>query len=94
MTLEELITIIEDRKKKKPEESYVSSLFEKGIDRIVQKVGEEAVEVVIAAKNDNKAQLIEESSDLLFHLLIALTARGVTLNDIYSKLSERHQKKH
>ena len=61
--------IIEDRKKKMPEDSYVASLFDKGKDKIIQKVGEESTEVIIAAKNEGKDRIISEVADLIFHLL-------------------------
>jgi len=89
MTLEELYNTILSRKKKMPEGSYVASLFRDGDDRIVQKVGEEAVEVVIAAKNTSKQRIISEVADLLFHLLILLASKGITLPDILNELEKR-----
>ncbi len=70
--------------------SYVASLFEKGINKIAQKVGEEAVETVIEAKDDNDALFLNESADLLFHLLILLRAKGYGLSDIEAVLKSRH----
>lgn len=93
MTLEELYKIIEDRKHKLPENSYVASLFQKDGDRVIQKVGEEATEVVIAAKNEEKQRLIEESADLLFHLLILLSMKNITLEEILQELDKRKLKK-
>lgn len=90
MTLEELYNTILSRKKKMPEGSYVASLFRDGDDRIVQKVGEEAVEVVIAAKNTSKQRIISEVADLLFHLLILLASKEITLPDILNELGKRH----
>ncbi|WP_394972053.1 bifunctional phosphoribosyl-AMP cyclohydrolase/phosphoribosyl-ATP diphosphatase HisIE [uncultured Croceitalea sp.] len=72
------------------EKSYVASLFEKGINKIAQKVGEEAVETVIEAKDNNDELFLNESADLLFHYLILLQAKGFTLNDIVKVLESRH----
>ena len=71
--------------------SYVASLFKKGINKIAQKVGEEAVEVVIEAKDRNDKLFLNESADLLFHYLMLLQAKGYKLNDVVSILQERHQ---
>ncbi|MDR3169228.1 MAG: phosphoribosyl-ATP diphosphatase [Candidatus Peribacteria bacterium] len=81
--------IISRRDSPDDEKSYVRSLFQKGIDRIAQKVGEEAVETVIEAKNDHKEAFIYEASDLLFHLLVLLVAKGVSLADIIAELKKR-----
>ena len=72
------------------EKSYVASLFEKGINKIAQKVGEEAVEVVIEAKDNDENLFLNESADLLFHYLISLQAKGYKLNDIVNVLKSRH----
>ncbi len=86
--LENIITSrVENADSKK---SYVASLFEKGINKIAQKVGEEAVEVVIEAKDDNDDLFLNESADLLFHYLMLLKAKGFQLNDVVSVLQERH----
>ena len=71
--------------------SYVASLFEKGINKIAQKVGEEAVEVVIEAKDTNDDLFLGESADLLFHYLILLQAKGFKLEDVIQVLKSRHQ---
>lgn len=92
MTLEKLYTIIKERQKTMPEDSYVASLFRKGEDRIIQKVGEEAVEVVIAAKNDDKQRCIEEISDLLFMLTVLLAVKNITYRDILARLERRRKK--
>ncbi|HTN07307.1 bifunctional phosphoribosyl-AMP cyclohydrolase/phosphoribosyl-ATP diphosphatase HisIE [Agriterribacter sp.] len=84
--------IIELRKKSSPEASYVASLFAKGINKIAQKVGEEAVETVIEAKDNNEALFLNEAADLLFHYLILLNAKGYRLKDVTGKLQERHSK--
>ena len=85
--------IIKDRKNNPSEKSYTSSLFEKGINKIAQKVGEEAVELVIEAKDNNEALFKNEAADLLFHYLILLQAKGHSLSEIQDVLIERHQKK-
>lgn len=91
MTLEELYEIIENRKKNGSEHSYVGSLFKRGEDRIIQKVGEEAVEVIIAAKNKTKKRIISEVADLLFHILIMLSAYRITPREILHELEKRHK---
>ena len=75
---------------KEDEKSYVASLFRKGINKIAQKVGEEAVETVIEAKDENDDLFLNESADLLFHLLILLRAKGFQLNDVVKVLESRH----
>lgn len=74
------------------EKSYVASLFEKGINKIAQKVGEEAVEVIIEAKDNNNDLFLNESADLLFHYLMLLQAKGFELSDVISVLKDRHEK--
>ncbi|WP_418511269.1 bifunctional phosphoribosyl-AMP cyclohydrolase/phosphoribosyl-ATP diphosphatase HisIE [Corallibacter sp.] len=89
--ISKLEATIKDRKENfKPNESYVASLFEKGINKIAQKVGEEAVEVVIEAKDNNDALFLNESADLLFHYLILLQAKGFSLSDVVKELKKRH----
>lgn len=89
--LTELENIIQNRKENQEDsKSYVASLFRKGINKVAQKVGEEAVEVVIEAKDDNEKLFLDESADLLFHYLILLQAKGCTLNDIVEVLKDRH----
>jgi phosphoribosyl-ATP pyrophosphohydrolase/phosphoribosyl-AMP cyclohydrolase len=84
--------VIEQRKALTPDKSYVASLFKKGINKIAQKVGEEAVEVVIEAKDDNEELFLNESADLLFHYLILLNAKGYKLQDVIQILQKRHSK--
>ena len=84
--------VIEQRKALTPDKSYVASLFKKGINKIAQKVGEEAVEVVIEAKDDNEELFLDESADLLFHYLILLNAKGYKLRDVVQILQKRHSK--
>lgn len=89
--LSELEKIIEDRKENlQKEDSYISSLFRKGINKIAQKVGEEAVEAIIEAKDTNSELFLNESADLLFHYLILLRAKGFSLQNIENVLIERH----
>ncbi|GAA4278806.1 bifunctional phosphoribosyl-AMP cyclohydrolase/phosphoribosyl-ATP diphosphatase HisIE [Aquimarina mytili] len=88
--LSQLETVIQNRKNNmKNEKSYVASLFRKGINKIAQKVGEEAVEVVIEAKDDNEELFLNESADLLFHYLILLQAKGYSLSDVVKTLESR-----
>jgi phosphoribosyl-AMP cyclohydrolase / phosphoribosyl-ATP pyrophosphohydrolase len=85
--------IIELRRNGIDEKSYVRQLFGKGINKIAQKVGEEAVELVIEAKDVNQALFLEEAADLLFHYLILLQAKNCTLSDVVKVLEQRHQSK-
>ncbi len=89
--LNTLEAVIAQRKTAAPDSSYVASLFAKGINKIAQKVGEEAVEVVIEAKDNNEKLFLDESADLLFHYLILLQAKGYTLKDVVKVLAERHK---
>ncbi|WP_438945694.1 bifunctional phosphoribosyl-AMP cyclohydrolase/phosphoribosyl-ATP diphosphatase HisIE [Sediminibacterium sp.] len=84
--------IIELRKKGNPEESYVARMFAKGINKIAQKVGEEAVEMVIEAKDNNADLFLNESADLLFHYLLLLNAKGHNLAEVLQILQSRHSK--
>jgi phosphoribosyl-ATP pyrophosphohydrolase/phosphoribosyl-AMP cyclohydrolase len=87
--LEEIIDL---RKQVSPDQSYVARLFEKGINKIAQKVGEEAVEMVIEAKDDNSDLFLNESADLLFHYLLLLNAKGHNLQSVIDILQDRHSK--
>tara|TARA_B100000508_G_scaffold55003_3_gene42756 strand:- start:140183 stop:140776 length:594 start_codon:yes stop_codon:yes gene_type:complete len=89
--IEQLEGIINDRKINPKEDSYVSSLFDQGINKVAQKVGEEAVEVVIEAKDDNEELFLNESADLFFHYLILLHQKGYALNDVLNVLKERRK---
>jgi phosphoribosyl-AMP cyclohydrolase / phosphoribosyl-ATP pyrophosphohydrolase len=91
--LYELEDIIQDRKNRPVENSYISGLFEKGMNKIAQKVGEEAVELVIEAKDGNKDLFLDEAADLLFHYMILLEAKGHNIREIVSVLQDRHHKK-
>lgn len=90
-TLEKLEEIINERKNNPSENSYTSSLFGKGINKIAQKVGEEAVELVIESKDDDKEKFLGEAADLLFHYLVLLQAKGFTLKDVENILVSRHK---
>ena len=87
----QLEKIIADRKNNPSEESYTSSLFEKGINKIAQKVGEEAVELIIEAKDNNKELFLGEAADLLFHYLILLQAKNYSLTNVVEILEQRHK---
>lgn len=89
--LSALEDVIANRKNNPTEKSYVASLFEKGINKIAQKVGEEAVETVIEAKDSNTELFLNESADLLFHLLILLQAKGHSLQDVVDVLEDRQK---
>lgn len=89
--LSKLEVVIEQRKKSPAEQSYTASLFEGGINKIAQKVGEEAVELVIESKDNNGILFINEAADLLFHYLILLNAKGFELNDVVDCLRKRHE---
>lgn len=88
----ELEHCVQDRHKKMPLGSYTTYLFEKGLNRMAQKVGEEAVETIIEATTGNRAKYIEEASDLLYHLLVLNEQVGVTLADLQAELLSRHKK--
>ncbi len=88
--LNKLQNLLETRKRDMPEGSYTSKLFAKGLDKITQKVGEEAIETVIASKNNNE-ELLYEASDLLFHLMVLLTERGMRIEDLAEELQKRHK---
>ena len=90
--LDGLYHLIDERKKNPVEGSYTNYLFEKGIDKILKKIGEESTEVVIAAKNHDKKELSMEVADLLYHVLVGLVEAGVSLEAVYNILRERHKK--
>ncbi len=85
-----LMQLIEGRKTEKKEGSYTTYLFEKGIDKILKKVGEESTEVIIAGKADDKAETIYEISDLVYHVLVLMVQMGISLDDIKNELASRH----
>ena len=83
--------IVEDRKKNPEEGSYTSFLFARGIDKIAKKAGEEAVELVIASKNDDKGEVIGEAADFLYHMMVLLAEKGVKLSEVCSELYKRNK---
>lgn len=89
--LHELYDVIKSRKEERPEGSYTAYLFDKGLDKILKKFGEEAAETIIAAKNDDKQQLIAETADLLYHLLVLLVEREVNLDNVRDELAQRRK---
>ncbi|MBO5060763.1 MAG: bifunctional phosphoribosyl-AMP cyclohydrolase/phosphoribosyl-ATP diphosphatase HisIE [Clostridia bacterium] len=87
---EGLMTLIEGRKTDKKEGSYTTYLFEKGIDKILKKVGEESTEVIIAAKDNDKKETIYEIADLAYHVMVLMIEMGISLEDIHKELASRH----
>lgn len=87
--LKEIYDIIADRKANPKEGSYTNYLFEKGIDKILKKVGEETAEVIIAAKNKSKSEICYEISDLIYHLFVLMAENGIVPDDIYDELKRR-----
>ncbi len=92
MTLAELFELIAARRRNAPPGSYTASLFAAGEDEIVKKVGEEAIEVVLAVKGQGDQRVIEEIGDLYYHSLVLLAARGLTLAQVEAELARRHQR--
>ena len=82
--------LIEGRKTDKKEGSYTTYLFEKGMDKILKKVGEESTEVIVAAKNNDKKETIYEISDLAYHVMVLMIEMGISLEDIHRELASRH----
>lgn len=91
MFLKELQQFIQKRHEEMPEGSYTTSLFQSGINKMAQKVGEETVETIIEATNGTNERLIYEGSDLLYHLIVMLTAKGLSIEDLARELEERHK---
>lgn len=91
MFLKYLQNFIERRRMEMPEGSYTTSLFQKGINRMAQKVGEEAVETVIEATNGTEDRLVYEGADLLYHLIVLLTSKGLRIEDLAKELKKRHK---
>ena len=89
-SLEQLMTMLEGRKREKKEGSYTTYLFEKGIDKILKKVGEECTEVIIAGKADDKKETIYEIADLAYHVMVLMLQMGISLEDIHDELASRH----
>jgi phosphoribosyl-ATP pyrophosphohydrolase/phosphoribosyl-AMP cyclohydrolase len=91
--LDQLYELIRSRERERPSGSYTTYLFEEGLDKILKKVGEESAETIIAAKNDDDARVTAESADLLYHLVVLLVARGVSLTAIAAELAQRRKGK-
>lgn len=89
-SLEGLMDLIKGRKTEKKEGSYTTYLFEKGIDKILKKVGEESTEVIIAAKADDKKETVYEIADLAYHVMVLMIEMGISLEDIHKELASRH----
>lgn len=92
MSIQWLFDVIEDRKNHPNEKSYTTSLFNEGLPRIAQKVGEEGTEVVVAALAQEDERLIEEVADLTYHTLVLLSARGLRPDQVFAELEKRHQR--
>ncbi|WKZ68239.1 MAG: bifunctional phosphoribosyl-AMP cyclohydrolase/phosphoribosyl-ATP diphosphatase HisIE [Melioribacteraceae bacterium] len=91
--LKYLDNLVKKRKEDLPENSYTTKLFKQGESRIIQKVGEEAIETVIAGKNNDRNEIINETADLLFHLLVMLNEKNISLNEVITELEKRHSTK-
>jgi phosphoribosyl-ATP pyrophosphohydrolase len=91
-TLNRLYAVVMDRKENPQEGSYTCYLFEKGMDKILKKVGEECAETIIAAKNGDNVETIGEISDLLYHLTVMMAESGITVDEVMAKLDERSLK--
>lgn len=87
--LKRLTEVLEQRKQAEPESSYVAGLYHKGLDAILKKIGEEATETVMAAKDGDKAKIIYETADLWFHSLVLLSQQGLTAEDVLNELDRR-----
>lgn len=85
-----LMELLEGRKKDTPEGSYTSYLFQKGLDKILKKVGEECTEVIIAAKAEDRAETVYEIADLAYHVMVLMTYQGISLKEIHRELASRH----
>lgn len=92
MSIQWLFDVIEERKKNPSEKSYTTSLFNEGLPKIAQKVGEEGAEVVVAALTQDDQRLIEEVADLIYHTLVLLAARGLTPAHVITELQKRNMK--
>jgi phosphoribosyl-ATP pyrophosphohydrolase/phosphoribosyl-AMP cyclohydrolase len=92
LILKKLYSVIESRKREQPAGSYTTYLFEKGLDKILKKIGEESTETIVAAKNNDASALIAETSDLLYHLMVLLVERDVKLESVRDELSRRSEK--
>ncbi|MFN8007078.1 MAG: bifunctional phosphoribosyl-AMP cyclohydrolase/phosphoribosyl-ATP diphosphatase HisIE [Terriglobia bacterium] len=91
--IDRLLQVIRERKEEMPEGSYTTYLFRQGIDKILKKIGEESAETIIAAKNKSPVELTVESADLLYHLLVLFVNEGLDVNDVWTELEKRSQKR-
>lgn len=91
-TLERLYAVVRDRRANPQEGSYTCYLFDKGLDKILKKVGEECAETIIAAKNDDASDTVGEISDLIYHLMVMMAEKNIPLEDVLSELDRRAQK--
>ncbi len=91
MKLDQLLSVLEARKREAPEGSYTARLLAAGEDEILKKVGEETMEVILAAKGQGDRRLVEELADLYYHTLVLLVARDLSLEDVEQELERRHQ---
>lgn len=89
-SLQNLYDLLKDRKNTLPEGSYTTYLFQKGVDKILKKVGEECTEVIIAAKADDKKETIYEIADLAYHVMVLMNEMGITVEDVHKELASRH----
>ena len=89
--LAQLETLLLERKRVLPDQSYTANLFRGGTDRIAKKIGEEAAEVIVAAKNQDRVELVHEAADLLFHVHMLLVNEGVSLQEVVDELEKRHR---
>jgi phosphoribosyl-ATP pyrophosphohydrolase/phosphoribosyl-AMP cyclohydrolase len=92
VVLDQLYELIQSRERERPDGSYTTYLFQAGLDKILKKVGEESAETIIAAKNDEWAPFVAEVSDLIYHLLVLLVAKGVSLDEVRNELDQRRQR--
>ena len=91
--LSTLETVIQQRLSDQSDASYTNTLVKGGIDRVLRKIGEESAEVIIAAKNNDKEEILNESADLLYHMMVMLAAQGLSLSEVAAVLESRHTKK-
>lgn len=89
-TVKGLYKLLEGRKETLPEGSYTTYLFQKGLDKILKKVGEESTEVIVAAKGGDKAETIYEIADLMYHVMVLMVEMGISVEDVYQELASRH----
>lgn len=89
--IEELFEVIEDRRENPKENSYTSSLLENGENSILEKIGEESTELIIASKQEKKDEIINESADLIYHLLVLLTSKKIDIKEVFEELENRRR---